>query len=273
MNIHPTALVSQKAHLAADVQVGPFAIIEDNVTIGSGTKIGAYCLVTGHTTIGKQCEIFTGAIVGARPQDLKFKGEKSFLEIGDHNTIREYCTINPGTGEGGKTVIGSHNLFMANAHIAHDCIVGDHCIIVNCGTLGGHVCVEDYGFVSGLTAVHQFVRVGKHSILGGCSKAIQDIPPFSTCDGHPARVFGLNLIGLKRHGVSVESIKCLKRAFRVLFNSGIPAKKAADQLDPALMTNKDVAYLVEFIKNSERGVARSCQKDDYSEGDGPDVRI
>ena len=271
MTIHPTALVSQKAHLADDVQVGPYAIIEDNVTIGSGTRIGAYCLVTGHTTIGKQCEIFSGAIVGARPQDLKFKGEKSFLEIGDHNTIREYCTINPGTGEGGRTVIGSHNLFMANAHIAHDCIVGSHCIIVNCGTLGGHVRVEDYAFVSGLTAVHQFVRLGKYSITGGCSKAIQDIPPFSTCDGHPARVFGLNLIGLRRHGVPVESVKCLKRAFRVLFNSGVPAKKAADQIDPVLLANKEVAYLVEFIKSSERGIAHSCQMDGDSQEDGRDV--
>ena len=261
MEIHPTAIVSKKADLAKGVLVGPFAVIEDNVSIGKGTKIGAHCVITGHTTIGHDCEIFSGAVLGTKPQDMKFKGEKSYLSIGDHNTIREYCFFNPGTGEGGKTVIGSHNLFMAFAHVAHDCIVGDHCIIVNNGTLGGHVVMEDYSMVSGLTAVHQFVRIGKLSITGGCSKAVQDIPPFSTCDGHPARVFGLNLIGLRRHGVNIETIKCLKKAFRLLFNSGLPVKRAISQLDPQLLANKEVAYLVKFIKDSSRGIAHSARVD------------
>jgi UDP-N-acetylglucosamine acyltransferase len=259
MDIHPTALVSKKAKLGRDVVVGAGAIIEDNAAIGAGTKIGAYCVIKGHTTIGRNCEIYTGAILGENPQDLKFKGEKTFLEIGDDNIIREYCTLNPGTGEGGRTVIGSRNLLMANAHVAHDCRVGSNCIIANCGTLAGHVVMEDYAFISGLTAVHQFVRLGKHSIVGGVSKVIQDIPPFSTCDGHPARVYGLNLIGLRRHGVSTDSIKALKKAFRIIFHGGVPPKKAAAALDAALASNKEVAYLLEFIKTSSRGISRSCR--------------
>jgi len=261
MDRHPTAIISAKANLAKGVQVGPYAVIEDNVTVGKGTKIGSHCMITGHTTIGHDCEIFTGAVLGAKPQDMKFKGEKSYLHIGDHNTIREYCFFNPGTGEGGKTIIGSHNLFMAFAHVAHDCVVGDHCIIVNSGTLGGHVVLEDYAMISGLTAVHQFVRIGKLSITGGCSKAVQDIPPFSTCDGHPARVFGLNLIGLKRHGMNLETVRCLKKAFRLIFNAGLPIKRAIEQIDPQLLANKEVSYLVNFIKDSSRGIAHSARVD------------
>ncbi len=272
MDIHPTALVSKKAQLAEGVQVGPYAIIEDNVSIGANTRIGAFCVIKGHTTIGKNNEIFTGAVIGEKPQDLKYKGEKSYLEIGDHNTIREYCTVNLGTGEGGKTVLGSHNLLMANAHVAHDCQVGSHCILVNCGTLGGHVVMEDYAMISGLAAVHQFVRLGAHSIVGGCSKAVQDIPPYSTCDGHPARIFGLNLIGLRRHGVPVESIKALKKAYRVLFNSGIPVKKAIEEIEPSLRSNKDVQYLIDFILNSPRGIARSCRIENASDEETENVR-
>lgn len=265
MDIHSTAIISKKAELAAGVTVGPYTVIEDNVKIGPGTKIGSHCVITGHTTIGSNCEIFTGAVLGAKPQDMKFKGEKSYLTIGNDNTIREYCFFNPGTGEGGRTVIGSNNLFMAFAHVAHDCVVGNHCIVVNNGTLGGHVVMEDYAMISGLAAVHQFVRIGKMSITGGVSKAVQDIPPFSTCDGHPARVFGLNLIGLKRHGVGLESVKCLKKAFRVLFNSGMPVKRAIGQLDPGLLANKEVAYLVKFIEESSRGISRSALSDNESD--------
>ena len=272
MDIHPTALVSKKAQLAEGVHVGPYSIIDDHVSIGANTRIGAHCVIKGYTTIGKNCEIFTGAVVGERPQDLKFKGEKSYLEIGDHNVIREYVTINPGTGEGGKTVVGSHNLFMANAHIAHDCQVGSHCIMVNAGTLGGHVVMEDYSMVSGLAAAHQFVRIGKHAFLGGMTKAVQDIPPFCTCDGHPARLFGLNLTGLRRHGVAPESIKALRKAFRIIFNSGIPVKKAVEKIDPVLRSNKDVQYLIDFIMNSPRGVARSCRIESGSDEETENVR-
>jgi UDP-N-acetylglucosamine acyltransferase len=259
MKIHPTALVHKKARLGVNVEVGPYSVIEENVTIGDNTKIAGHVMILGNTTIGKNCEIFSSAVVGSRPQDLKYKGEKSFLEIGDNNIIREFNTINPGTGEGGKTVIGNHNLMMAYVHIAHDCRVGNHCIIVNNGTLGGHVLIEDHVLISGLSGIHQFVRVGTFAIVGGCSKVVSDIPPYCTADGHPARIYGLNLIGLRRNNVSKEAVKCLDRAFNALFNSGAPVKIAVEKLAKEKHLTSEVAHLVEFIKSSSRGISRSCR--------------
>ncbi|HLD82992.1 MAG TPA: acyl-ACP--UDP-N-acetylglucosamine O-acyltransferase [Candidatus Omnitrophota bacterium] len=261
MQIHPTAIVSQKAKLADDIQVGPYTIIADNVVIGKGTQMHAYCLLEGNTSVGSGCEIFTGAVIGSRPQDLKYKGEKSFLEIGDNNIIREYSTFNPGTEEGSKTVVGNNNLFMAYAHIAHDCVVGNNCVIANNGTLAGHVTIEDNAVVGGLVAIHQFVRIGRLSIIGGCSKVVQDIPPYSTCDGHPARVYGLNIVGLRRSGISKDSIEQLNRAFKILFNTGLTAKHALEKVKQEMPSScNEVSYLVDFIKNSQRGMARSCRK-------------
>jgi len=260
MNIHPTAIVSKKAKLAKDVQVGPYTIIGGNVAIGTGTKISAYCVIEGNTSIGKSCEIFTGAVIGSRPQDLKYKGEKSFLEIGDNNIIREYSTFNPGTGEGGKTIVGKNNLFMAYSHIAHDCVLGNNCVIANNGTFAGHVTVEDKAVVGGLVAIHQFVRIGTLSIIGGCSKVVQDIPPYSTCDGHPALVYGLNLIGLRRNGIARDSIEQLNRAFKILFNTGFTTKHALEKINKEIHPHKEVSYLVNFIKKSQRGIVHSCRK-------------
>ena len=260
MHIHSTAIVSKKAKLADDIIVGPYSIIGDFVTVGAGTKIGAHCSLDGNTTIGKSCEIFTGAVIGSRPQDLKYKGEKSFLEIGDANIIREYCTFNSGTEDGASTRVGSNNLFMAYSHIAHDCTVGDNCIIANNGTLAGHVTIEDRAVVGGLVAIHQFVKIGVLSIIGGCSKVVQDIPPYSTCDGHPARVFGLNLVGLRRHKISKESIKELNHAFKILFNSGLTVKHALERIEKEVKQTCEVSHLVNFIKTSERGIAHSCRK-------------
>ncbi|MBU1124637.1 MAG: acyl-ACP--UDP-N-acetylglucosamine O-acyltransferase, partial [Candidatus Omnitrophica bacterium] len=199
MRIHSTAIVDKNAKLSDDIQIGAYSIIEGPVAIGKGVKIGSHCRIEGNTTIGENCEIFTGAVLGSSPQDLKFKGEMVYLQIGNNNIIREYCTFNPGTEEGGKTRVGNHNLFMAYSHVAHDCIVGDHTVIANNGTLAGHVTIEDRAVVGGLVAIHQFVHIGTLSIIGGCSKVVQDIPPYSTCDGHPARVYGLNLVGLRRN--------------------------------------------------------------------------
>lgn len=260
IQIHPTAIVSKKAKLADGVEVGPYAIIGDNVTIGKGTKIHSHCVVDGNTSIGSSCEIFTGAVAGNRPQDLKYKGETTFLEIGDNNIIREYCTLNPGTGEGGKTVIGNSNLLMAYSHIAHDCIVGNNCNIANNGTLAGHVTIEDRAVVGGLVAIHQFVRVGMLSIIGGCSKVVQDIPPYSTCDGHPARIYGLNLVGLKRSKIPQDSVEKLDKAFRILFNAGLTVKHAIEKAKGEAISCKEVAYLIKFIENSQRGLTRSCRK-------------
>lgn len=260
MQIHPTAIISKKARLAEDITVGPYSIIADSVNIGAGTRIGACCVIEGNTTIGKNCEIFTGAVIGSKPQDLKFKGEKVFLEIGDKNIIREYCTFNPGTEEGGKTVVGDSNLFMAYSHIAHDCAVGSNCVIANNGTLAGHVTIEDKAVVGGLVAIHQFVRVGTLSIIGGCSKVVQDIPPYSTCDGHPARVYGLNLVGLRRHNIPKDSIKQLSRIFKTLFTEGLTIKHALEKIEKEIKSAPETSYLINFIKNSQRGIASSCLK-------------
>jgi UDP-N-acetylglucosamine acyltransferase len=259
MNIHPTAIVSKKAQLPDDLEVGPYSIIGDNVKIGEGTKIGAFCVIEGNTTIGKRCKIFTGAVIGSIPQDLKYKGEKSFLEIGDDNIIREYCTFNPGTGEGGKTIVGNGNLFMAYSHVAHDCVIGNKCIIANVGTLAGHVTVEDQAVIGGLVAIHQFVRVGRLSIIGGCSKVVQDIPPYSTCDGHPARVYGLNLVGLKRTNMDPSVIKELSYCFKIIFNSGLSIKNAIREIESKRNLSSETIYLIDFIKKSSRGVCRGIR--------------
>lgn len=258
MQVHPTAIVSKSAKLADDIEVGPYSIIADNVIIGKGTKILSHCVIEGNTAIGESCQVFTGAVVGSRPQDLKYKGERSFLEIGNNNIMREYCTFNPGTGEGGKTVVGDSNLFMAYAHVAHDCIVGNNCIIANNGTLAGHVTIEDKAVVGGLVAIHQFVRVGTLSIIGGCSKVVQDIPPYSTCDGHPALVYGLNLIGLRRNDIPRESIKELEQAFNILFNAGLTIKHAAERIEKEFKSG-EVSHLVNFIRSSQRGMVHACR--------------
>jgi len=260
MQIHSTAIVSKKAKLGQGVCVGPYSLISDNVSIGDNTVIGSHCVVEGNTTIGANCHIFTGAVVGSQPQDLKFKGEKVFLEIGDNNIIREYCTLNPGTEEGGKTIVGSNNLFMAYSHIAHDCRVGSYCVLANSGTLAGHVTIEDRAVVGGLVAIHQFVRVGRLSIIGGCSKVVQDIPPYSTCDGHPALVFGLNLVGLRRNNVSKDSMHALDKAYKLLFNSGLLVKHALEKVEKEVNLTPEVSHLIDFVKTSERGIARSCRK-------------
>jgi UDP-N-acetylglucosamine acyltransferase len=259
MKIHPTAIISKKAKLSNEIEVGPYSVITDNVVIGEGVKIGSHCLIDGNTTIGKGCEFFTGTVIGSQPQDLKYKGENSTLEIGDYNIVREYCTFNPGTGENGKTIVGNNNLFMAYSHVAHDCRLGNNCVLANNGTLAGHVTIEDMAVVGGLVAIHQFVTVGRLSIIGGCSKVVQDIPPFSTCDGHPAEVFGLNLVGLRRHNINREAIKRLTHAFKVLFNSGLLMKHAVEIIEKEMPPVSEVTYLVDFIKRSQRGISHSCR--------------
>lgn len=254
--IHPTAIIDKKAQISDEVKVGPYAIIGANVKIGKGTQIGAFCVLDGHTEIGKNCKISSSAVIGSIPQDLKFKGEKTSLKIGDNNIIREFVTINTGTAEGGKTSIGDNNLFMAYGHVAHDCKVGSNCIIANNGTLAGFVTLEDRAVIGGLVAVHQYTRIGTLSIIGGCSKVVQDVPPYSTCDGHPAKVYGLNLVGLKRAGISKEVIQNLKHAFKLLFFSRLSIKHATEKIQKEITGTKEVANLVKFVTSSERGICR-----------------
>ena len=256
--VHATAIVHPNARLGEGVVVGPYAIVDEHVTIGSQTRIGAHCVIEGHTTIGAECHIFTGAVIGSIPQDLKYRGEPSTLTIGDRNKIREYVTINPGTkGGGGKTVIGSDGLFMAYAHVAHDCLIGDHVIIANSAALAGHITIEDRAVVGGLVGIHQFVRVGALSIIGGCSRVIQDIPPYSTCVGYPSTVFGINREGLRRAGISPETTRRLHNAFRVLFHSKLSMSHAVEQVAKDADHCPELAHLLTFIRESKRGVCRA----------------
>ncbi|MDP2912064.1 MAG: acyl-ACP--UDP-N-acetylglucosamine O-acyltransferase [Candidatus Omnitrophota bacterium] len=254
--IHLTAIVDKKAKLADDVEVGPYALIGPNVEIGKSVTIASHVVLDGYTVIGEGTRIFTGAVIGSPPQDLKYKGKKSFLKIGKNNIIREYVTMNPGTEEGSVTFVGDGNLLMAYSHVAHDCKIGNNCVIANLGTLAGHVTIEDRVVMGGLAAVHQFTRVGKMAIIGGCSKVVQDIPPFSTCDGNPARVYGLNLIGITRAGMPKDAQARLRKAFKTLFHSGLILKNGIEKVKKSMGSFEEIDYLLNFIKNSERGVCR-----------------
>ena len=259
--IHPTAIVHPKAKLGAGVSVGPYSIIGGHVTIGDGTVIGAHCVIDGRTTLGRDNQIFTGAVIGSIPQDLKYRGEDTVLLIGDRNRIREYVTINPGTeGGGGKTVIGSDGLFMAYAHVAHDCLLGDRVVLANSVALAGHITIEDRAVIGGLVGVHQFVRVGTLSIIGGCSRVIQDVPPYATCVGYPAKVFGVNSEGLRRAGMSEENRRVLHHAFRLLFHSKLSMSHALEQVSQEINAHRafaELQHLLEFIRQSKRGVCRA----------------
>lgn len=255
--IHPTAIVHPEAELADGVNIGPFSIIAGTVKIGARTVVGAHVVIEGHTTIGQDNEIFTGAVIGSRTQDKKYDGGTSYLVLGDRNKIREYVTINPGTKDGTQTLIGNDNLFMAYSHIAHDCIVHNHVVLANQATLAGHVIVEDRAIVGGLSAVHQFVRIGQLTLIGGCSKVVKDVPPFMMADGHPVKVYGVNTVGLERAGIAPAERMILKKAFRVIFKSRSIIKNALIKLEEEkLPQTPTLAAFLEFLKSSERGVCR-----------------
>lgn len=256
VNVHKTAVIHPGAKLSSGVSVGPYSVIEGDVSLGDNVRIGSHCVITGQTTIGKNCKVYTGAVIGSAPQDKKHSADDNvFLNIGENNVIREYVTINPGTVEGGsKTVVGNNNLIMAYAHIAHDCVIGNKCVMANAATLGGHVTLEDNAMVGGLSAVHQFVRLGRLAIIGGCSKVVQDVPPFSTCDGHPAKVITTNVIGLRRAQIPEESIKRLKKAFKLLFHSGLSKTTALERIASEIDPCAEVEHLTFFAKTSERGL-------------------
>lgn len=258
--IHPAAVIASGVQLAEEVEIGPYAVLEGNVTIGEGTRISPFAHIQGNTEIGQNCRIFTGAIIGSIPQDLKYKGEKSYLKIGDNNTIREYVTINLATGEGETTVIGSHSLFMAYCHIAHNCIIGNNVIIANAGTLAGHVVIEDYAIIGGLVGIHQFSRVGSHSIIGGCSKITKDIIPFIMADGHPAVPSGINTVGLKRRNFPQATIDLLEQAYKILFRSGLNVSSALKELEK-LGPSEEINRIIRFIQASDRGISRESSKD------------
>ena len=255
--IHATAIVDKSARIADDVSVGPYTIIGAEVEIDRGTSIGPHVVINGPTSIGKDNRIFHFSSIGEIPPDKKFAGERTTLEIGDRNIIREFVTLNRGTGDGiGKTVIGSDNLFMAYCHVAHDCIVGNHTIFANAASLSGHVEVGDYVILGGFTSVHQFTQIGARALCGLGSVVSQDIPPFSTVAGNRARTIGINKEGLKRKGFSPDLIRALHKSFRELLKSRSHKKDAYEKLQPLCDQYPEVEEFVRFVRNSKRGVAR-----------------
>jgi len=255
--IHTTALVDPRAELDLDVEVGPYSIIGPKVKIGKGTRIKSHVVVEGNTTIGEGNHIFQFSTIGSVPQDLKYKGEESQLIIGSYNVIREFASLNPGTSGGGMlTRIGDRNLMMMYCHIAHDCIIGSHSVIANGATLGGHVIIEDYVIAGGLVGVHQFVRVGTGSILGAGSMVSKDITPYCNATGDRVRLRGLNLEGLRRRGFSRDRIDALKKAYRIIFQSGLKTKEALQKARVEIPQTREVGQMIRFIESSERGVCR-----------------
>lgn len=254
--VHPQAIVSEGATLEDGVSIGPYAVVGEHVKIRRDTVIDSFAQVLRFTTVGARCHIFPYAVVGNIPQDLKYRGERSYLEIGDNNLIREFVTINPGTQKDSKTTIGNNNLIMAYSHIAHDCIIGDNNILANGATLAGYVEIEDKVVVGGLVAVHQFCRIGSYAIIGGCSKVVQDVPPYSMCDGHPAKIHGLNIVGLRKGGFSREAIACLKKAFKILFFQNHTFDRACKIVKREFPRSPEVNRLIAFISSSKRGICR-----------------
>ncbi len=271
VRIDPTAVVAGGAELGGGVQIGPYSIIGPEVRIGSQTVVGPHVVVEGRTTIGQRNSIFQFASIGAKPQDLKYAGERSLLEIGDDNQIREFVTMNPGT-RGGEmlTRVGSGNLFMVHAHVAHDCNIGNNTILANSAALAGHVLLEDYVIVGGLVAVHQFVRVGESAILGGGAMVNLDVPPFCSAWGDRARLRGLNLIGLKRRGFQTSQIRLVKQAYKMLFLSQLKFADAVQEVARELGNSPEVRRMLDFIAGSKRGVtpaARGEGTESGAEGD------
>ncbi len=255
--IHPTAVVSPEARIGEGTTIGAYAVIGPNVTIGRDCTIGPHAVIDCHTVMGDRNQIFAGAVVGAIPQDLKYKGEASRVEIGDDNRIREYATISGGTGDVALTRIGSHCLTMANSHVGHDCWLGDHVILANSVALAGFVAVEDWASIGGLSGVHQFCRIGQHAFIGGLSKVTKDVPPFALADGHPLRVHGPNVIGLQRRGFTEPQIRHLKRAFRLLCEGELNTSQAVDAMRPQAEESAETADLIDFIEvRATRGILK-----------------
>lgn len=256
-DIHPTAVIDPSAIIGSACKIGPYAVIGAHVEIGEHCQIGAHAILEGPARIGSHNQIFQFASVGTAPQDLGYKGEATALELGSHNTLREFVTINRGTVKGGGvTRIGSHNLLMAYCHVAHDCHIGDQVVMANAATLAGHVHIEDHAILGGLSAVHQFARVGTHAILGGGTMAPLDIPPYMMAAGNHASLHGINVRGLARRGISRETILQIKRAYRLLFRSGQRLDAAMEEVEQRGLDAPEIAHLLDFIRSSKRGITR-----------------
>lgn len=253
--IHPTAIVDAGAELGADVEVGPGAIIGPHCTVGAGTVIGARAVLEEYVRLGAQVKIGIGTVLGGKPQDLKFKGEETWVEIGDRTTVREYSTINRGTSESFKTTVGADCFLMTYVHVAHDCHIGDGVIISNGTQLAGHVTIGDRAIISGLCAVHQFAKIGRYAFIGGCSRVPKDVPPYVKAVGNPLKLYGLNSIGLQRNGFTPEVIAELKSAYRMFFRSDLNISQALEQARRELVPGPEVRAFIDFVEASQRGIA------------------
>ncbi len=252
--IHPTALVDGTAELGADVEIGPFAIVGPRCVVGDASVIAARATLEQNVRLGRRVRVGSGAIVGGDAQDLKYRGEETWVEIGDDTTLREYVTVNRGTAHSITTSVGRHCFLMSYSHIAHDCHVGDHVIISNGTQLAGHVTIEDRATISGLCAVHQFTRVGRHAFIGGCSRVVQDVPPFVRAVGNPVKLFGLNSVGLQRAGFDPALVAELKRAYRYCFRSDLNLSQGVERARAEIADVADVRHFLNFIEASQRGV-------------------
>lgn len=252
--IHPTAIISPDADIAADADIGAFAIVGEGCTVGPGSVIAPRATLERNVTLGRSVKVGIGSIVGGAPQDLKYAGEETTVEIGEGTVIREYVTINRGTSHSFKTTVGKNCLLMSYVHIAHDCQIGNGVILSNVVQLAGHVTIEDKAIISGLSAVHQFARIGHHSFIGGMSRVSKDIPPFLKAVGNPVKLYGLNTIGLQRSGIDEETIRELKRAYRLLFRSDLNVTQAIERAQTELEPLPEVKELISFVEASERGV-------------------
>ena len=255
--VHPTVVIEPGAELDDDVQIGPYAIVGADVRIGARTVVGSHTVLEGRVELGSDCQIGAHAVIGAPPQDLKYQGEPTRVVIGDRTLVREFATVHRASAGGhGVTTVGRDCYLMAYAHVAHDCQLEEGVIMANQATLGGHVEIGRHAIVSGLTAVHQFVRIGEYAFVGGCSGVNQDIPPYLKVQGAPAKPFGLNAVGLRRHGFSHEAIHALKEAYRIVFLSDLNTSQALERMEKELPSSPEVQRFIDFIKRSQRGISK-----------------
>jgi UDP-N-acetylglucosamine acyltransferase len=254
--ISPTAHIHPKARLGDGCVIGPYCVVGEHVTLGKGCQLHSHVVIDGHTTLGDENEIFPFACIGLKTQDLKWSGGLTRTRIGDRNTFREYVTIHSATGDGEETVVGSCNHILAYCHIAHNVVLGNHVIMSNVATLAGHICVEDHAVIGGLAAVHQFCRIGTMAIIGGCSKVVQDVPPYMLADGNPAQTRTINKVGLERNQISDEAQGALKQAHRILFREGLTIPNALVQMESDLPPLAKIKHLVKFVRGSRRGISK-----------------
>jgi UDP-N-acetylglucosamine acyltransferase len=254
--VHPTAVIHPKAQIGPDCEIGPYCVIGEHVELGARCRLHSHVVIDGHTRLGQGNEVFPFASLGLKTQDLKWHGGLTRTEIGDHNTFREYVTVHSATGDGEATVVGSHNHILAYCHIAHNVRLGNHIIMSNVATLAGHVTVEDAAVIGGLAAIHQFCHIGKVSMIGGCSKVVQDVMPFMVVDGNPGETRTINKVGMERNGVAAEAQTALRQAFKILLREGLTIPNALARIEQELPALPEVKHLVQFVRTSERGITK-----------------